>query len=464
MQKNRWSEVKIRPVENQKIFSVFEINKYLKDLIEGEPQLQDVWLRGEISNFTHHSRGHMYFTLKDKDSVLKAVMFAGANRFLKFIPKNGTKVIVRGSINVYEPGGQYQILIKEMQPDGIGSLYLAFEQLKQKLQEEGLFAVERKRPLPLYPKVVGVITSPTGAAIRDIVTTIRRRYPVARVLLVPVVVQGEHAPGSIIQAIELMNRAAMVDVMIVGRGGGSIEELWAFNHEMVARSIYVSKIPVISAVGHETDFTIADFVADVRAATPTAAAELAVPHIMELRQRLGWLEDKLKSTLVTSLTHQKERWKRTHKSLLLRHPRTGLQSSNQKLDHLQDRLFSTIRRNIRERSININQLTQQLQMNNPVKKVEMFKERLHHLQEMLGRQATNGVRIKRSQLLYTMAKLDGLSPLKIMGRGYSLIYKERQLVKSVSQLDPGDGVKVELMDGTIDCSIWAIEERKTHGK
>ncbi|RXT13789.1 exodeoxyribonuclease VII large subunit [Ammoniphilus sp. CFH 90114] len=452
-------------MENRNIYSVAEINRYLKDLIEGNTQLQDVWIRGEISNFTHHSRGHMYFTVKDEDAVLKAVMFAGNNRYLKFIPKNGTKVLVRGAISVYESGGQYQLIAREMQPDGIGSLYLAFEQLKQKLQEEGLFAPDRKKGLPVYPRAIGVVTSPTGAAVRDIITTIRRRYPIARIILVPVLVQGEQAPSSISKAIELMNKSEdAIDVLIVGRGGGSIEELWAFNTEIVARSIFASRIPIISAVGHETDFTIADFVADIRAATPTAAAELAVPHVLELRQRLTWLQDKLQSKLLTRLNQSEERFKRAHRSLVLKHPQKQVESANQKLDRLVDRFYLGMHRFNRERRLKLNVSTGRLQFYNPGKQLKDYRERLGRIQQGLVKLASQTVSDKRNDWLLTMARLDGLSPLKIMGRGYSLVYKNEELVKSIHQLDPGDGVKVKLMDGTIDCSVWALEERKNHGK
>lgn len=449
---------------DRKIFSIGEINRYIKDLIEGDFQLQDIWIRGEISNFTHHSRGHMYFTVKDQDGVLKAVMFAGSNRYLKFIPKNGTKVLIRGNIAVYEQGGQYQLIAREMQPDGLGSLYLAFEQLKQKLQEEGLFAPERKKQLPAYPKVVGVITSPTGAAIRDIITTIRRRFPVVRIVLVPVLVQGDQAPDSISQAIQLMNKSDIVDVLIIGRGGGSIEELWAFNSEQVARSIFASAIPIISAVGHETDFTIADFVADIRAATPTAAAEIAVPHILELRQRLNWLEDRLRNLLIGQLKQNKDKWVRAQKSLSLRHPRKQIDSANQTLDRTVDRLYLSMHRLIRDRRVQISGMQQRLQFQNPSKQLLLFQERLARVKSDLLKQAEKSVQDRRNQLLFSITRLDGLSPLKIMSRGYSLVYKDDQLIKSIGQLDPGDGVKVKLMDGSIDCSVWAIEERKSHGK
>lgn len=448
----------------RKIFSIGEINRYVKDLIEGDFQLQDIWIRGEISNFTHHSRGHMYFTVKDQDGVLKTVMFAGSNRYLKFVPKNGTKVLIRGNIVVYEQGGQYQLVAREMQPDGLGSLYLAFEQLKQRLQEEGLFAPERKKQLPTYPKVVGVITSPTGAAIRDIITTIRRRFPVVRIVLVPVLVQGDQAPDSISRAIQLMNKSDFVDIVIVGRGGGSIEELWAFNSEQVARSIFASNIPVISAVGHETDFTIADFVADIRAATPTAAAELAVPHIIELRQKQNFLEDRMRNLLIGQLKQNKDKWNRAQKSLGLRHPRKQIDSANQTLDRTVDRLFLSMHRLTRDRRVQISGMQQRLQFQSPSKQLLFFQERLDRVKSDLVKQAEKTVQERRNQLLFSMTKLDGLSPLKIMSRGYSLVYKEDRLIKSIGHLDPGDGVKVKLMDGTIDCSVWAIEERKNHEK
>jgi exodeoxyribonuclease VII large subunit len=451
-------------LDGQKIYSVHDINRYLKDLIERDFTLQDVWIRGEISNFTHHSRGHMYFTVKDEESVLKAVMFAGSNRYLKFIPKNGTKVLVRGNVTVYESGGQYQLIAKEMQPDGIGGLYLAYEQLKEKLEKEGLFAPERKRALPVYPRVIGVITSPTGAAVRDIVTTIRRRYPIVRIILIPVLVQGEGAPLAICKALEFVNRSDEVDIIIVGRGGGSIEELWAFNEEAVARSIFASKIPVISAVGHETDFTIADFVADIRAATPTAAAELAVPHLLDLRQKVDWLVDKLHRQLNHRYQTSLDRWRRVHKSLLFRHPKRQAETANQSLDRLVDQLGQSFQRYLKAKRNEITQHTQRLYIQSPEQKLSLYQEQITRLKDTLDRQVHTIASRKRNQWMYAVAKLDGLSPLKIMHRGYSLIYKEQALVKSINQLDPGDTIKVQLADGNLDCSVWGIEERKTHGE
>src|SRR5690606_2508105 len=262
------------------------LTKYIKRKFDFDPHLQNVYVKGEISNFKRHTSGHMYFTLKDEKARIGAVMFAQAARSLKFIPENGMNVLLNGEVSVYEPSGQYQIYVKSMEPDGIGALYVAFEQLKERLEKEGLFRKDRKQPIPPYPKTVGVVTSPTGAAIRDIITTIQRRYPIARIIIYPALVQGTQAAPSVANMIRIANERKEADVLIVGRGGGSIEELWAFNEEVVARAIYESDIPIISAVGHETDTTIADFVADLRAPTPTGAAEMAVPNWTELLERI----------------------------------------------------------------------------------------------------------------------------------------------------------------------------------
>lgn len=284
----------------RQVYSIKELNRYIRMKLDSDNLLSDVWIRGEISNFTHHGSGHMYFTLKDESSRIKAIMFASHNQRLPFIPKEGARVIARGNVTVYERDGQYQFYATHMQPDGIGSLYLAYEQLKSKLEKEGLFAEARKRSLPRFPKCIGVITSPTGAAVRDIVITLQRRFPQVAIVIYPVLVQGKGAAPSIVKAIGALNAMGEADVLIVGRGGGSLEELWAFNEEEVARAISASRIPVISAVGHETDFTIADFAADLRAATPTAAAELAVPHAGELAAQLLQLQQRLRQAAATT--------------------------------------------------------------------------------------------------------------------------------------------------------------------
>jgi exodeoxyribonuclease VII large subunit len=449
---------------NHQVWSVSELNRCIKQVLEREHQLQDVWVRGEISNFTHHSSGHMYFTLKDKDSRLKVVMFASYNRFLRFLPKDGTKAIVRGSISAFERDGTYQLYAREMQPDGLGSLYLAFEQLKAKLAAEGLFAPERKRPLPRFPRKVGVVTSPTGAAIRDICTTIRRRYPQAEIVLCPAIVQGVEAPASIISAIRLINRQADVDVLIVGRGGGSIEELWAFNDEQVARAIAASRIPVISAVGHETDFTIADFVADVRAATPTAAAELAVPHYLEWVERIKQLEARMHRALHGMMTEQRNRLEWLRQSYAMRRPQRRVEEAQQRLDELQVRMRQAMKQLVNRRR----------------ERLELVANRVarYRLSDQLGkrRERVGQVRLRLEQLMLQrvnqakmlwsgrVAQLDALSPLKVMQRGFSLVYKGGELVKSVEQFAPGDRLMIRLSDGSAAARVEQIaREEKLDG-
>lgn len=442
----------------QKIFSIKELNRYIRMKMESDTLLSDVWIRGEISNFTHHSSGHMYFTLKDKDSRIKSIMFASHNQRLPFIPKEGTRVIARGNVSVYERDGQYQFYATQMQPDGIGSLYLAFEQLKQKLDAEGLFAPQRKRPLPAFPRVIGVITSPTGAAVRDILTTLARRYPQAAVVLHPVLVQGKGAAPSIVNAIRTMNALGEADVLIVGRGGGSLEELWAFNEEAVARSIYDSAIPVISAVGHETDFTIADFVADLRAATPTAAAELAVPHAAELREQLRQRERVLQQGLQHQLRQAQQRLQRLAASPALRQPRRSLLQHAERLDMLKARLVRRMRAQAELTGGAHARLHQQLLRYHPQDALALARRRQQDADRLLRSAMTGILKEKGQQLSYGIRQLDALSPLKVMARGYSLVYdeKEQRLVKSLKDVEPGDLVKVKLTDGVLDCQVWGM--------
>lgn len=446
---------------NQAIWTVSGITRYLKNKLDVDEILQDVWIRGEISNFTHHSRGHMYFTVKDEECRLKAVMFAGHNRYLKFMPQNGTKVIVRGALTIFERDGQYQFYVKEMQPDGIGNLHLAFEQLKRRLQEEGLFAAERKRPLPLYPRVIGVITSPTGAAVRDVITTIRRRYPVARILLYPVSVQGDGAAPQIAEAIHYMGNHSEADVLIVGRGGGSIEELWAFNEEVVARSIFLCSIPVISAVGHETDFTISDFVADMRAATPTAAAELAVPMLAEIEEHLNELNKQLVKNLRSHATRLRERLQYLRRSYALRQPLSRVEQAEQRFDRLFERMLLAGKRLPAGKKERLRTLEQRLLSTNPQRHAQWMKDKVAGLTRDLMRNARQRVVDQRKTWSYRVSQLDALSPLKIMGRGYSLVYDERRrLVKSVRQVNPGDVIEVAMTDGRLDCQVWGLKEGK----
>ncbi|SFI57783.1 Exodeoxyribonuclease VII large subunit [Paenibacillus sp. UNC496MF] len=445
--------------DRTRVFSIKEINRYIGMKLESDDLLSDVWLRGEISNFTHHSSGHMYFTLKDKDSRLKCIMFASHNQRLAFMPKEGAKVLARGNVAVYERDGNYQFYCTTMQPDGIGSLYMAYEQLKRKLQDEGLFDPARKRPIPKFPKAIGVITSATGAAVRDILITLQRRHPSVPVLLFPVSVQGKGAAPSIVRAIETMNRLAEVDVLIIGRGGGSLEELWAFNEEAVARSIAASLIPVISAVGHETDFTIADFVADLRAATPTAAAELAVTSVHELKAQLARTESRLAHMLRQTLQSRKERLSRARRSPVFVNPRRYVLQQSQRLDVLRERLrHRAIRLSERNRE-RFARLQAALNRSHPGSRAATAAKQLRQATARLEAGMAGELKAKRLQLVASMRQLDALSPLKVMARGYSLVYDEqgKKLVKSVADVQLGDLLKVNVTDGQLECQVWGMK-------
>ncbi|ULT55600.1 exodeoxyribonuclease VII large subunit [Neobacillus drentensis] len=448
-------------MQEQRYLSVNALTKYIKRKFDADPHLREVHVRGEISNFKQHSSGHMYFTLKDEKARILAVMFAGQSRFMKFSPENGMKVIVKGEISVYEPSGQYQIYIREMQPDGIGELFLAYEQLKQRLEAEGLFAPETKKAIPLYPRTVGVITSPTGAAIRDVITTIKRRYPIANILVFPALVQGENAAPSIVKAIEKANNMKEIDVLIVGRGGGSIEELWAFNEELTARAIFSSKIPIISAVGHETDFTIADFVADLRAPTPTGAAELAVPHIEELVDRVLQRQGRLIRVMSSRFKFENERLSRVQKSYAFRYPHRLYE---QKLEQV-DRLTEGLKRGVsRLSAVKIEQheiLSKRLQRKHPKEGLLEAKKRFERTQKDLNRTVTQIYEKKQTEFDRILSTLQALSPLKIMERGYSLAYTEdNRLVKSVKQVKTNEQVQIQLTDGSLFCNVKTIKERE----
>jgi len=449
--------------DQPRVYGIKEVNRYIRMKLESDGLLSDVWLRGEISNFTHHSSGHMYFTLKDKESRLKCIMFASHNQRLAFIPREGAKVMARGNISVYERDGNYQFYATHMQPDGIGSLFLAFEELKRKLEAEGLFHPSRKRPIPKLPRAIGVVTSPTGAAVRDVLITLQRRFPHVPVTVVPVLVQGPQAAPSIVRAIETLNRLGEVDVIIVGRGGGSLEELWAFNEEAVARSIAASGIPVISAVGHETDFTIADFVADLRAATPTAAAELAVPHLLELEQQLQRLRQRLHGALRGQVRERAERLERARRSPFFRHPRRYLLEQAERLDRLTERLRVRVLRQSERGRERLLRARATLAGAHPGGQAAFAAKRWRGTARQLELAMSSIVRRHKLELNASIRQLDALSPLKVMSRGYSLVYdeNERRLIKSVGDVQPGDLVKVKLADGQLDCQVWSM--RGTEG-
>lgn len=402
------------------VFSVTQLNRYIKTLFDGDRLLYRVLLRGEISNFKLHYSGHMYFVLKDANSNIRGVMFKGYASRLPFRPENGQKVIVSGRVGVYERDGQYQIYVEDMQPDGIGALHIAYEQLKEKLEVEGLFDQSRKKPLPRYPKRVGVVTSPTGAAIRDIINILSRRYPNADVLLYPVLVQGDGAPADIIEAVRYFDREQAVDVLIVGRGGGSIEDLWAFNDEGVARAVAGCRIPVISAVGHETDFTIVDFVSDLRAPTPSAAAELAVPSQAELSARLSGYQARLQQAYRTFL-HKK---------------RAGLEALENR------RVFQR-----------------------PFDLVEQNRLYLDAVARDLTKSADILVGRQRERFGKLISKLDALSPFAVLKRGYLVAQDETgKLIKETGDVSVGDDLKLTLAEGRLLCKVLEKQEGEIHGK
>lgn len=395
-------------IERQAL-SVTQVNLYIKEVIARDDILCDVLVKGELSNFKAHSSGHMYMSLKDESGVMRAVMFRSAASKLLFKPQNGMKVVAHGRISVYERDGQYQLYIDDMQQEGQGDLYVAFEQLKAKLAAEGLFAPEHKMPLPKYPKKVGVVTAPTGAAIRDIINVLTRRFSYADIVLYPVLVQGENSAASIVGAIEYFNRNRCADVLIVGRGGGSIEDLWSFNEEIVARAIYNSEIPIVSAVGHEIDFTISDFVADLRAPTPSAAAELVVPSQIELAE---------------------------------------------KFNNVYRRMYQQAMRAIENRRLRVNACSDRPVFKNPIQKIENAQQRLDNLSYMLETAYKNGAAEKKRQLAECAAKLEGLSPLGTLARGYSVAKgKDGKVIRSVSQVCGGDMISVRVSDGEITAQV-----------
>ncbi|WP_409254356.1 exodeoxyribonuclease VII large subunit [Bacillus sp. SCS-153A] len=446
-------------METPQYLTIQALTKYIKRKFDKDPHLSGIYVKGEISNFKRHSSGHMYFTLKDEKARILAVMFSSANASMKFRPENGMKVLIRGDISVYEAGGQYQIYVKEMQPDGIGDLFLAYQQLKEKLERQGLFDETRKKALPKFPRKIGVITSPTGAAVRDIITTIERRYPLGEILVYPALVQGEKASRSVADCIRRANENREIDVLIVGRGGGSIEELWAFNEERVALAISESAIPVISAVGHETDFTIADFAADMRAPTPTAAAELAVPHIDDLLERVLSRKVMLIRGMKARLNSEKSRLKNVSSSIVFRNPRRLYEQKIEAVDRLTDTLNRTQQMRMQTHRDKLARLSSGLQRVHPGRLWEQKHEEHLRMKKQLQAQFLNIIKQKQSDFSRTISTLEALSPLRVMDRGYSLVYSvNEKLVKTKEAVKEGEKVTVHLQDGKLHCRIDSIEE------
>ncbi|MTH52351.1 exodeoxyribonuclease VII large subunit [Bacillus mangrovi] len=433
--------------------TVTALTKYIKRKFDVDPHLTDIWVKGELSNVKLHSRGHLYFTLKDEQSRILGVMFASQNKGMKFRPENGMKVLLRGEISVYEQSGQYQIYAKEMQPDGIGSLYLAYEELKKNLQKEGLFDDRHKKPVPAFPQTIGVVTSPTGAAVRDILITIKRRYPLAKVIIFPALVQGMNAGQSVASSIKKANSHGSIDTLIVGRGGGSIEELWAFNEEAVARAIFDSDIPVISAVGHETDYTIADFAADLRAPTPTGAAELAVPHFADLLEKTAERKGRILRSMQEKLTKDKERLKGYERSYAFRYPKQLYEQKEQMLDQLLESLRKEMKRTLEAKKEHFQTKARRLERVHPRAQAKAAVQRYEQVQKSLKREMGQVLSVKQREFSHSLEKLNALNPLKIMERGYSLVYKEEELVKTIGDAAPGDELRVRLQDGALICEV-----------
>ncbi|WP_445493142.1 exodeoxyribonuclease VII large subunit [Niallia sp. 03133] len=448
-------------MKESKYLTVQALTKYIKRKFDADPHLHQVYVKGEISNFKQHSSGHMYFTLKDDKARILAVMFARNNQIMKFKPENGMKVLVRASLTVYEPSGQYQMYVQEMKPDGIGDLYLAYEQLKTKLEQEGLFSPDYKKSIPKYPKTIGVITSPTGAAIRDILTTIKRRYPIAKVILFPALVQGDTAAPSIVNAIKKANlmKTPSIDILIVGRGGGSIEELWAFNEEMVAREIFSSFIPIISAVGHETDFTIADFIADLRAPTPTGAAELAAPNLADVLERITTRKTRLVRAMNEKVEHRRIRLNRLKKSYAFRYPKVLFEQKMEQLDKQKEQLSRHFKKIVDIKTENIGGLTKQLKRNHPQALLHKADKELVLLEKNLKRNMELIYQKKQQVFQSVLGKMDALSPLKIMERGYNLAYlKDGKLISSIHQVKENDTIELQLANGSVDAKVTSIKE------
>ena len=404
-------------VKQPLLLTVSQLNRYLKSKFEEDSNLTSVFLTGELSNFTHHYKsGHLYFSIKDTTATIKAVMFSTQSARLRFLPQDGMKVIARGRVSIYEATGQYQLYVEDLQPDGVGALNLAYEQLKAKLEKEGLFAAERKQPIPAYPQRIGVVTSSTGAAVQDILNILSRRYPVAEVILAPVLVQGEGAAQEIADAIERFNALDCVDVLIVGRGGGSIEDLWAFNEERVARAVAASHIPIISAVGHETDFTICDFVADLRAPTPSAAAELAVPNREDLLQLLQSYRYTITQLLERRLSQWKQQVDLLSSSPYLASPDAWIRARRESVTLLTSRLRTAMKQNTAQ---------------------------------------------QKTRMAVLVGKLEGLSPLKALNRGF--VYaadKTGKLLTDATQVQVGDTIFLTMKNGKVRCVVDEVSREE----
>lgn len=424
---------------DNKYYSITALNRAIKNMFEREPALLDIYIKGEISNFKHHTRGHFYFTLKDETSRIAAVMFNSYASKLNFEPVDGMKVLVHGRVSVYEANGGYQIYVNEMSEDGIGNLYLEYEKLKKKLNEEGLFDPSHKKPIPKFPKTIGIITAPTGAAIRDILSTIKRRYPICKTILFPALVQGATAKDSIVNQLKVAEKYDL-DVIICGRGGGSIEDLWAFNEECVAREIFASHTPIISAVGHEIDFTIADFVADLRAPTPTGAAEMAVPNLTDINNLINQYKIRANESINNYIKKMQVQYDSLKESFILKNPMSMYEIKEQKLDNFVDTLNKNITNMLDNYTIRLDNVKNTYVIKNP----KSLLEKIEHQYTLL------------------LNTLNLVNPLNILSKGYSIVEKNDNVIKEIASLNKDDIINIRLHKGKLKAKV--IEKSEDNEK
>lgn len=440
-----------------KYFTISALNKAIKNMFDEKRELNNIHIKGEISNFKHHSRGHLYFTLKDENSQISAIMFASNAASLKFEPADGLKVLVSGKVSVYEASGTYQIYVNEMMEDGLGNLYLEFEKLKKKLETEGLFKKEYKKPIPKFPMKIGIITAPTGAAIKDIISTLTRRFPLAETILFPSLVQGVDAKDDIVRNIKLANTYDL-DVIILGRGGGSIEDLWAFNEECVARAIFDSVIPIISGVGHEIDFTISDFVADLRAPTPTGAAELCVPNKMDVIELFNQYNIRLVKGINNYISNCTDKLNNLKNSYVLKNPMSLYEKQEQYFDNLYERLIMAIKSNISNNKERLNTIKSSYVLKNPNM---LFIDKAYNYNDLIKRLKSN-INIlldnKKNNYINLLSKLEVLNPITTLKRGYSVTRVNDKIVSKVKDVKVGDTIITSITDGKVESEVKSVYE------
>ncbi len=445
-------------MEKNNYITVTQLNKYLKYKIDNDPNLGIVFLKGEISNFKNHSRGHFYFTLKDETSRINAIMFKTYASLVKFQLYDGMKVLVTGRVSVYEASGSYQIYVEEIMEDGIGSLYLAFEQLKEKLKKEGLFLESHKKKIPKIPRRIGIVTAPTGAAIKDILSTIKRRWPLCETILFPALVQGDLASQDIVKKIKIADTYDL-DVLIVGRGGGSLEDLWPFNEEIVARAIYEAKVPIISAVGHEIDFTIADFVADKRAPTPTGAAEMAVPNLPDVKNYLEQVTIRLQKAMTTKLNMASQRLKNLTDRRIFKNPVMIYEAKEQLFDSLFEKLNSNIKAYLNNKINTLNLIKASYIFKNPsvlyIDKIYLYNDTIKKINNNMEKYLIN----KTNNYQTLLNKLEILNPITTLKRGYTITYNQDMTITSIKDVKVGDKIKSKLKDGFIESEVLNIHEQ-----